>query len=170
MVSRIAKASNIQKIDEILYEEWVQAGSFVKIIILLVCLLIFILGIIISIFMPEELAFLWIISGFVSIFIFLMYWNFRRLKIIITNTQIEVRYGIFNHKRIPLINITNCDITKARFKTYGGLGIRLGLDGSSAYNTDFGEAVKLYFQSGRPFLFSTRNPQRICKLIKEKMN
>ncbi len=66
--------------------------------------------------------------------------------------------------------ITNCDITKARFRTYGGIGIRFGLDGSLAYNTDFGEAVKLTFQSGRPFVFSSRNPQKLCNLINEFLN
>lgn len=99
-----------------------------------------------------------------------MYWNYRRLKITLTKNQLEVIYGIFNHKRIPLTKITNCDITKTNFKTYGGVGIRLGLDGSWAYNTDFGEAVKLTFHSGRPFIFSTRNPQKICNLIDELSN
>jgi len=99
-----------------------------------------------------------------------MYWNFRGLKITLTNNQLEVAYGIFNHKRINLNNITSCDITKAHFRTYGGVGIRFGLDGSWAYNTDFGEVVKLTFQSGRPFVFSTRNPQKIYNLINELSN
>jgi len=93
--------------------------------------------------------------------------NYRRLKIILTKNHLEIEYGIFNHKRFPLHTITGCDITKAHFKTYGGVGVRLGLDGSTAYNTDFGEAIKLTFQSGRPFVFSTRNPQGICNLIRE---
>ena len=55
-------------------------------------------------------------------------------------------------------------------KGANGVGIRFGLDGSWAYNTDFGEAVKLTFKSGRPFVFSTRNPQKICNLIHELSN
>ena len=111
-----------------------------------------------------------IFLGVIGLFIFLIYWNFRRLKITLTNNKLEVRYGIFNHKRIPLNIITSCDITKARFRTYGGVGIRFGVDGSWAYNTDFGEAVKLTFQSGRQFVFSTRNPQGICNLINKLSN
>jgi hypothetical protein len=92
------------------------------------------------------------------------------LKISLTNNQLEVVYGIFNRKKIPLNTITSCNITKADFRTYGGVGIRFGTDGSWAYNTDFGEAVKLTFQDGRPFVFSTRNPQKICDLISKLLN
>ena len=116
------------------------------------------------------MAFIDILFGTLSLFIFLIYCNFRGLKITLTNNQLEVAYGIFNHKRIPLQKISGCEITKAIFRKYGGVGIRLGLDGSWAYTTDFGEAVKLVFQKGRPFVFSTRNPQEICNLINELSN
>ena len=58
-------------------------------------------------------------------------------------------------------------MTKADFRTYGGVGIRFGTDGSRAYNTDFGEAVKLTLHHCRAFVFSTKNPQKICNLINE---
>jgi len=164
------KEKNIQKNDEILYVEWVPAGRLVKGLVLFVCVLCISIGIIITAFNPGELAFIGIMLGAVSLFIFLMYWNYRRLKITLTSNQLEVVYGIFNHKKIPLNAITSCDITKANFRTYGGVGIRFGVDGSWAYNTDFGEAVKLTFQSGRPFVFSTKNSQKICNLIKELSN
>ena len=167
---KIIDEKNIQENDEILYLEWVPAGRFVKVVVLFVCILIASLGIIITAFIPKELAFIGIILGAVSLLIFLMYWNYRGLKITLTNNQLEVAYGIFNHKKIPLNKITSCDVTKAHFRTYGGVGIRFGLDGSWAYNTDFGEAVKLTFQYGRPFVFSTRNPQKICNLINELSN
>ncbi len=164
------KENNTQNNDEILYEEWVPAGKFVKAIILFTCLLLVSLGIIIIIFIPKEYAFIGIILGGISLFIFLVYWNFRGLQITLTINQLEVVYGIFNHKRIPLNKITSCDITKANFRTYGGVGVRFGRDGSMAYNTDFGEAVKLIFQNGRPFVFSTKNAQKICNLIHELSN
>ena len=100
----------------------------------------------------------------------LLYWNFRGLRIIITSEYLNVNYGIFNHKNIPLQEITGCEETKANFKRYGGIGVRLGWDGSVAYNTDFGEAVKLILRKGRPFVFSTRNPQKICNLIEGYSN
>jgi len=164
---KIMNENNIQKNEKLLWREWVPAAKFLKILVIFVCLFILSIGIIIIAFIPKELTFLGIIFGALSLFIFLVYWNYRRLKITLTNNQLEVIYGLFNHKRIPINNITSCDITKARFRTYGGVGIRFGIDGSWAYNTDFGEAVKLTFQSGRPFVFSTRNPQKICNLIQE---
>ncbi len=167
---KIINENSIQKNDEILYEEWIPTARFVKIILLFVFILISSLGIIITAFIPKELVFIGIIMCAVSLLFLFMYWNFRGIKITLTNNQLEVVYGIFNHKRIPLNNITSCDITKAHFKTYGGIGIRFGLDGSWAYNTDFGEAVKLTFHHGRPFLFSTKHPQEICNLIKEILN
>jgi len=159
--------NNIKKNEELLYSEWVPAGRFVKVVILFVFLLIMTIGIIFTALMPKELMVMGIIFGGVSLFILLIYWNFRGLKITLTKNQLEIVYGIFNHKRIPLQKISKCEITKADFRTYWGIGIRLGLDGSWAYNTDFGEAVKLFFEKGRPFVFSTRNPQKICNLVKE---
>ena len=167
---KIINENNIQKNKELLYREWVPAGKFIKVLVLFVCLFILSIGIIIIAFIPKELTFLGIIFGVVSLFIFLIYWNFRGLKITLTKNQLEVDYGIFNHKRIPLQKISGCEITKANFTKYWGIGIRLGLDGSWAYTTDFGEAVKLIFQEGRPFVFSTRNPQEICNLIDKLSN
>ena len=120
--------------------------------------------------MHRELMFIGILLGGVSLLILLLYWNFRGLRITLTQEQLEVKYGIFNHKKIDLQKISGCETTKANFRKYGGVGIRLGLDGSWAYNTDFGQAVKLIFQKGRPFVFSTRNPEKICNLINELAN
>ena len=167
---RIVKENNLQKEDEIVYTEWVPLGKRVKVIILFVCLLILSLGILIFALIPEELIFIGIILGAVSLIIFLIYWNYRRLKITLTRDNLEVIYGIFNHKIIDLKKITRCDITKANFRTYGGVGIRFGSDGSWAYTTDFREAVKITFQYGRPFVFSTKNPKKICNLIHELSN
>jgi len=138
--------------------------------VLLVSILIVSIGIIVSAFNPKEFASIGIIFGAVSIIIFLFYWNYRGLKITLTNNQLEVNYGIFNRKKISLNTITSCDITKANFRIYGGVGIRYGTDGSWAYNTDFGEAIKLTFQYGKPFVFSTKNPQKICDLISKLSN
>ena len=167
---KLANENISQKNEELLYIEWVPAGRVVKIIMLSVFLFITTIGIIITAFMPKELMFIGIIFGAVSLFIILLYWNFRGLRITLTRHQLEVEYGIFNHKKIPLEKISRCETTKAYFKRYGGIGIRLGLDGSWAYTTDFGEAVKLVFQKGRPFVFSTRNPQKICNLIHDLAN
>ncbi len=167
MVNEKISKNILQDDDDLIYTEWVPAGKFVKFTILFVFILISTLAIIFIATLPNEVAFVGLILGGVSVVILLLFWNYRGLHISITTNQLEVGYGILNHKRIPLNNITACDVSKARFRTYGGVGIRYGLDGSCAYNTDFGEAVKLRLQNGRPFLFSTRNPEQICSLINE---
>ena len=169
MINTIS-VSNTQKNDKILYTEWVPAGGFVKTIVFIIFVLFVSLGIVFTAFQPLGLSLLGIIFGIVSVFIFLLYWNYRGLNIIITQSLLDVEYGVFNRKRILLSKITSCEATKARFRTYGGIGIRLGLDGSWAYNTDFGDAVKLTLIDGRPFVFSTRNPQKICSLIDELLH
>jgi hypothetical protein len=74
-VIKIINENNIQKNEELLYKEWIPVGKFVKVLVLFVCLLLISIGIIITAFKPEELAFFGIIFGVVSLIIFLMYWN-----------------------------------------------------------------------------------------------
>ncbi|MHA1491166.1 MAG: hypothetical protein ACTSRI_16150 [Promethearchaeota archaeon] len=153
--------------ENLLYSEWVPIGKFVKMIIFLFLVLITFILISISALEPHVMLPLLAILGGTCIFILLVCWNYRGLQITLMKNQIEVNYGIFNHKIIPLKKILSCEITKATFRKYGGVGIRLSFDGSMAYNTDFGEAVKITYQNGRPFVFSTKNPQKICNLINE---
>ena len=165
MVIKLTSKNIIKNNDDLLYSEWVPIGKFVKIIISLVSLFFIFMVVIISALESRIMIFLLLILGGACIFILFMYWNYRGLRITLTKNQIEVKYGIFNYKIILLKNIINCETIKATFRKYGGVGIRLGFDGSIAYNTDFGEAVKLTYLDGKPFAFSTRNPQKICKLI-----
>ena len=157
---------NITKNNEnLLYIEYVPLAKFVKILISLVFIFSIFMVITISALIPQVMMPLLSISGGLCFFILLVYLNYRGLQINLTRNQIELKYGIFNHKRIPLKKIISCETTKASFKKYGGVGIRLGSDGSRAYNTDFGEAVKLIYQDGKPFVFSTKKPQKLCNLI-----
>jgi len=159
------KSKNITENNDNLYNEWVPIGKLVKILISLVLVFSIFCIIIISALESQVMIFLLIILGGLCVFLLFIYWNYRGLQITLTKNQIEVKYGIFNHKIIPLKNITSCEIIKANFRNYGGVGIRLGFDGSVAYNTDFGEAIKLTYLNGKPFAFSTRNPQKIRDLI-----
>ena len=157
---------NITKNNEnLLYIEYIPLAKFVKILISLVFLFSIFMVITISALIPQVMIPILIISGGLCFFILLVYLNYRGLQIVLTRNQIKVKYGIFNHKKILLKEIMSCETTKATFKKYGGVGIRIGSDGSRAYNTDFGDAVKLTYQNGRPFVFSTRKPQKVCNLI-----
>ena len=104
-----------------------------------------------------------LLLGFDLIFI-VLYLIFSRLEIVIDSNRVEVTYGIIS-KKIPVREIISCVTTTARFWVYGGVGIRLGTDGSLAFTTSFGNAVKITRNDGRPFVFSTKRPEEVTKVI-----
>jgi hypothetical protein len=96
--------------------------------------------------------------------------NFRVLEITITENYLDVKYGRFQRKIIPFTKISECEHIQISLREYGGIGIRLGRDGTWAYNTSLGDAVKVIIADERPFAFSTVNPEKVCKLIQAKMS
>jgi len=83
----------------------------------------------------------------------------------VNNRDLIIDYGFFNHTRIPIVDVVSCKPTKASFGRYGGVGVRYGVDGSWAYTTSLGDAVKIVPRKGRPFVFSSNNPEEICGTI-----
>ena len=156
---------------DIIFGEWVPAGSFIKAIVTLVSLIILF---VLSATIVTGAAFqypLWIVvSASVMVSLLLLFWNYRGMQIQVSKERLSVNYGVFNRKSIPLDEIVSCKPTKASFRRYGGVGIRLGLDGSWAYTTSFGDAVEIKRKKGRPFVFSTSNPEEICNIITQMKN
>jgi hypothetical protein len=105
-------------------------------------------------------VFAWAVLGFI-LFVF---WNFRGLKIQIDNERLIVVYGLFNKKSFLLKEIASCKKTKS-FGRYLGIGVRYGYDGSTAYTTSFGDAVEVTPKAGRTFVFSSNNPDQVCRII-----
>lgn len=99
-----------------------------------------------------------------DLFLILIYINFAKMDLNIDQNGIEVRYGLIK-KRVPLDKIESSLPTQAPFIVYGGVGIRYGVDGSLAFMTSFGNAVKVYRKRGSPFVFSTNRPDEVSKLI-----
>ncbi len=99
------------------------------------------------------------------IFILTLFLNFRGIRIHLSSEELTVNYGLFNHKSIRMNDIASCNLVKASFRRFGGVGIRYGLDGSWAYTTSFGNAVEIVPKEGRTFVFSSNNPRRICQII-----
>jgi len=150
----------------VVFREWVPAGYLAKAIVAFT-----LLGVlcILSITIVTGFVFqspLWIfVSAFVIAFLLLLFWNYRGIQIQMSKEGLSVNYGVFNRKSIALNEIVSCEATKASFRRYGGVGVRLGLDGSWAYTTSFGDAVKIRRKKGRLFVFSTSDPEKICKII-----
>jgi len=100
-------------------------------------------------------------------FLALLFWNYKGIKILLNTEELLINYGVLNRKSITLEDIVSCEPTKASFRRYGGVGVRLGIDGSWAYTTSLGDAVKIILRKGKPFVFSSNNPGKICSIINQ---
>lgn len=153
---------------DILYFELVPAGRFVKATVGLVSLLfVFVFAIIIWVSVSIRAPSLAAVVAIPMAFLMVLYGNYRGIKIGITRKELAVHYGVLNRKRVQLSDIVSCEPTKANFGKYWGVGIRFGTDRSFAYSTSFGEAVKITLKKGRPFVFSSHNPEEICNIISQ---
>ena len=154
--------------ENILYSEWVPAGKFVKTIVgffSLLALIVLVISVWVSISIQNP--FFAVIIAFPLTFVLVSYGNYRGIQIRITSKELIIRYGLLNRKSIHMSNIVSCEPTKANFGKYWGVGIRYGTDGSWAYSTSFGNAVKIIQLKGRPFVFSSNNPDEICSIISQ---
>ena len=106
----------------------------------------------------------------VAVILVFTFVNYREIRIQLTPKELRVSYGLFNRKIIPLETILSCKPTKSPFGKYLGIGVRYGSDGSHAYTTSFGDAVEVIPAKGRPFVFSSHNPEKICTLINPTKN
>ena len=156
--------------ENIEYNEWVPTGTLVKGLFAMVSLIVVIVTFAVFI-SSEELLFddiVGVLVGWVVLAILLLVlWNYRGLHIKITRESLFVDYGRFDKKFFLLKDITSCKKTKA-FGRYIGIGVRVGLDGSTAYTTSFASAVEVTPKQGRVFVFSSKNPDRVCEIINQK--
>jgi hypothetical protein len=172
-----AKRDNLLLVDSLdmensEYSEWVPIGALVKGLMVMVSSII--VFVTFAVFLLSEkllvedvfgVAFAWGILAFI-LFVF---WNFRGLRIQIKGDTLSVVYGMFNKKSFLLKEIASCQKTKT-FGRYLGVGVRYGLDGSTAYTTSFGEAVAVAPKVGRTFVFSSNKPDKVCEIIKNGMH
>jgi len=166
-----AAGATAVNMENLVYEEWVAVGTLMKALIglfslLITCILLTTIVVGVAIQHP----FLIIALSSVVAFVLFLFWNYKGIKIQVGNKKLVVNYGIFNRKSILLEDIVSCETIKASFKRYGGIGVRYGIDGSWAYTTSFGNAVKIIPRKGRPFAFSSNNAQQICGIISQTKN
>lgn len=154
---------------EVMYSEWVPARRFVKALVgfisfLLLCVLL--IAIVVGVAVQNPLLIAVLMSPLT--FVLFLFWNYRGIQIQVTNKELSISYGFFNHKHIPISNITSCKHTKTPLWKYGGAGVRYRFtDHSWAYTTSFGDAVKIIQRKGKPFVFSSNNPEKLCSIINQ---
>ena len=156
---------------DVLYVEWVPAGTLIKALVgvfslLTLCVLLITIAVGVAIQHP----FLIVLFASPLAFVLFVFWNYRGIQIQVTNKELLANYGFFNRKRILIGDIVSCELTKASFRSYGGIGVRYGADGSWAYTTSLGDAVKIILRKGKPFVFSSNNPEKICSIINQMKN
>lgn len=154
----------------ILYREWVPIITALKVLVGgLILLNLILMGVFAlahqSLNLPLPL--LIPIFSLPTLFLLLMIVNYRGIDIRITPDEVRIHYGIANRKRISRDNIVGCEVISASFRRYGGIGVRYGLDGTWAYTTSFGPAVRISLSEGKPFVFSSKDPEKICSIIEE---
>ena len=108
-----------------------------------------------------------VLVGF-DIFFIILYLNFNRLLVKISPDRIIVKYGLIK-RAVPIKDIISCEPIRPSFGMYGGPGIRYGGDGSLAFMTSFGDAVKIRTASGGIFVFSTNKREEVLKLLDRLM-
>ncbi len=152
---------------DIIYSECVPAGTLVKTLVgfvssLVLCILLIVIAVGVAIQNP----FLIVVLVSPLAFVLFLFWNYRGIQIHVTNNELSINYGFFNHKHIPISNIVSCKHTKTPLSKYGGTGVRYCFtDRSWAYTTSLGDAVKITQQKGKPFVFSSNNPEKLCSII-----
>jgi len=156
---------------DVLYVEWVPAGALIKALVgffslLSLCILLITIAVGVAIQHP----FLIVVLASPLAFVLFVFWNYRGIRIKVTTESLLIYYGFFNRKRILIADIASCEPTKASFGKYGGIGIRYGTDGSWAYTASLGDAVKIILRKGKPFVFSSNNPEKICSIINQMKN
>ncbi len=156
--------------ENIEYIEWVPAGTLVKGLFIMVSLIVVVVTFAVFIFSKELLVedtigvlVAWVILAI----LLLVFYNYRGLRINITDESLSVDYGRFDKKSFLLKDIISCKKTKS-FGRYLGVGVRVGIDGSIAYTTSFASAVEVTPKVGRVFVFSSKNPDRVCDIINRK--
>ena len=156
--------------ENIEYNEWVSAGALVKGLFAMVSLIVVVVTFAIFLFseglLVEDVlgvSLAWVILAV----LLLVFWNYRGLRIRISDERLSVDYGRFDKKSFLLKDIVSCKKTKS-FGRYLGVGVRVGLDGSMAYTTSFASAVEVTPKVGRVFVFSSKNPDRVCEIINQR--
>jgi hypothetical protein len=154
---------------DIIYSEWVPVGTLVKTLVgfvssLVLCILLIVIAVGVAIQNP----FLIVVLVSPLAFVLLVSWNYRGIQIRVTNKELLINYGFFNHKHILISNTVSCEQTKAPLRKCGGIGVRYCFDDRSwAYITSFGDAVKIIRRKRRSFVFSSNNPEELCSIINQ---
>ena len=146
----------------IVYRETI---SYVKWLPMMIFAMIAVFGVVFASFLALGYYGSAAVFGVVTLFLVLLWLNFRHLVFLITTDKIEFGFGLII-RRFPRSDLVSCEPYELRFRNYLGYGIRIGFDGTIAYNTRNGRGVKMFFQGAkRPYVVPVDDPERVCALL-----
>ncbi|MCL2135784.1 MAG: hypothetical protein FWH37_09640 [Candidatus Bathyarchaeota archaeon] len=148
------------------YYEKVGLGNFVKTIIVVLALVFGVVGLVG--WYSVSLIFAVVMSLPILFIVSFLYVIFGSLTITITSKELVVAFRFFNRKKFFLSDIESCEQATTNGRTYHGVGMRYGVDGSLVYSTSFGSAVRITKAGEKPFVFSTNNPETVCQILSTK--
>lgn len=94
-----------------------------------------------------------------------LYWSFGTLRFVITDDEVAFGFPLYG-KRVPRSAVERCEPYELKFSNYLGYGIRLGRDGTVAYNTRNGPGVALTIAGEkRRVVISVDDPARVCEIL-----
>ena len=156
---------------DIIYEETVYLTWLIISFILLFGFLLFILFYQMLV-IPSELSSVITIVLIIVLLLSIFSVNFLILRIKITQEYLSVASGIFKHIT-PFRDIIDCHVDEDPTLKFNGYGIRYGrFNGERIQGYVMGDPkVIIALNKGkyRHFVFTTKNPQEVCKLIKTRM-
>jgi hypothetical protein len=133
---------------------------------------ILLLALLLSVFVPTVLS-QWSALGWATLLVLVaafvafgwLIWTFTTLSIRIDAQSLHIGYGPFQ-EHITLEHIVACDTIHYRWQEWGGFGLRMHREGK-LYNIpgDNGVAVQLRLDNGDLLLFSSRDPDGVCRML-----
>ena len=99
-----------------------------------------------------------------DLFFIVIMLNFRRMTLKIYDGKLVVSFGVIK-KTVRLEDIRKCEVINATLGVYTGMGIRYGGDGSLGFLPRLGEAVKLSFEKGRAFVFTSNDCEKVLAIL-----
>jgi len=164
------KSRNNETKEEILYSEWIPMNKFIIILFAFVIAVLISTAITTSIYAPTTRVYMLPIYALLCLFFVLIGINYRGIQITLTKNEIKIKFGLLNKKTILIDELVASEVIQATIGKYFGLGVRIGVDKSLAFVTNFGDAVKLTYQEDKLFVFSSKNCQEINNLLMNYIN
>lgn len=146
----------------VIYEERVTVAWWVQ---LLVVVVVCVLAVVLVAGILTDNVFVAVWCGALAFLLVLALINFFYLRFRITEGTVVFGFGVFK-KRFDRGAIEACRPHEIKVSNYLGVGIRLGWDGTIAYNTRGGPGIMMVVEGERrPYVVSVDHPEKICGIL-----